>query len=1162
MTQQAVQKQDLLFDVNEAQRKASAPDKSVWVGASAGSGKTKVLADRVTRLLLEGVAPQRILCLTFTRAAAAEMSIRLTSRLSHWATCTDEELENDLFDLQNAKLDSTQRNRARRLFAQVLACPGGMRLITIHGFAQEILRRFPLEAGLAPHFMVLEELDATALWHDVLTDVLQEMAGGKDKATANAFALLSTMMAEGTLKDRLKEIQSQAGRLQSSIEQAGSFQSLMASVRGALDLGANDTVETFQQRAVEDGSFNRNQLQHAVTLVMEKSTKIFKTRAQKILTFLECTDGVARIEAFDDYKRGFFTAKLEPYAKHASVKLLDEFPEIVETYRIETERLQNILTKISAAQTVQETEAILTFGLRVSDAYAARKKKMAVLDYDDLIAKANALMSRSDMAAWVLYKLDGGIDHMLVDEAQDTNPTQWQIVKTVADEYFSGDGAHTDDVRTLFVVGDEKQSIYSFLKADPEEFERMRRYFGKKIVDAGKAYQEVPLNVSFRSTPAVLKAVDAVFAHEAVQAGVSRDLVHHDAFRDTGAGRVEVWPCVRPPEAEGGVEKSNKNEALEWELPLGYETADDPAADLADKIARQIKQWVQQGHTIYDRDLKKDRVMNYGDVMVLIQKRQAFVYHLVRALKKYDVAVSGVDRMNLTQQLAVMDLLALLQFTLLPEDDLNLATVLRGPFIGASENELMTLAIGRKSSLWDSLKENQKYALWRQYLSHIAVLADQTPPLPMLVRILNEACPADTYSGRRAIATRLGPDAEDPIDELLNAAESFGMRHSPSLQSFLHWLLSTEVQVKREMDQAVGCVRIATVHGSKGLEAPVVILPDTMSVPDRGKIDKILWAEDLPFYIPRTPNHSFLKQLQDKALTRREEEQRRLLYVAMTRAADRLYIGAYENKIPKSKKKDEEPSVGKQGAWYSLMANGLNSLHQPEVIVDETAILSPEIVIADYASLSISSAVNEASKPAQSQALPKWLREKPTAEPSPPRPLIPSRPSEEEGASEPATLSPQDSRFARGRLIHRLLQNLPELENNKRKDAARRYVASPIHNLETLAQDDIVSEVMRLLNDPQFAALFSEDSRAEQSIVGLSGDRLIAGQVDRLVVSGGEVWIVDYKTNRPPPSDPRNIPQIYQKQMDAYRTVLSAIYKNKKIRCFLLWTYTATIMEV
>lgn len=1145
-----VKAKPILTDVNELQRTASAPYRSVWVGASAGSGKTKVLADRVTRLLLSGVAPQKILCLTFTRAAAAEMSIRLTQRLSHWATCSEKELEDALFGLQGKDATIDECDRARRLFAEVLACPGGMRLMTIHGFAQEVLRRFPLEAGLPPHFTVMEEADATALWHDELSNVLQDISSKKDEASAAAFAKLSTIMAEGTLKDRLKDVLSQKDRLSVAIEEAGSLAALMQEARSAVGLDDTNSVQALKLKAVAEGAFNRAALLHVSRLVHEKGAKTYKARSETIFQFLECHSDEERFALFDSYVRAFFTGTLEPYARHAAPKVVDEHPEILETYQTEIDRLSSVLDQINAAQIIEETEAVLTFGLRVMDAYQAAKQRKATLDYDDLIEKANALLSRSDMAPWVLYKLDGGIDHMLVDEAQDTNPTQWQIIKTIADEYFSGEGARTDQERTLFVVGDEKQSIYSFLKADPEAFETMRAYFADKIAEAGKAYQEVPLNVSFRSAPAVLRAVDAVFDHDLVRKGVSRDPVEHHAFRATSAGRVELWPCIRLASDQ---KKEQVKEAQEWALPLGYEVADDPAAALAEKIALQIKSWVHSGVSIYDRDEKKERALTYGDVMVLVQKRGAFVYHLVRALKKHDVEVSGVDRMKLTQQLAVMDLLAVLQFMLLPEDDLTLATVLRSPFIGASEDDLMALAIGRKGSLWDSLRTNKTYAPWYHYLKEMTARADQMPALQMLVHILTMPCPADEVSGRRAIAVRLGPDAEDPIDELLNAAELFGTKNPPSLQAFLHWLLSTEVEVKREMEQAVGCVRIATVHGSKGLEAPVVILPDTVSAPERRQLDKILWAEGLPFYMPRTPRHKALKKLQDAALARREEEHRRLLYVAMTRAADRLYIGGFENKAAKE---GEAATVSKAGSWYNLIATGLKPVHQDDVVVDEGQPLVPELVVADYADLT--KIEPEEKVEAKQIELPPWARMVAPVEQGRPKPLMPSRLEDEDVPM----LSPQDQRFARGRIIHRLLQNLPDLSADQWKGAAARFLARPVHDLTGEQQLEIAQEVLALLRDERFAPLFGKGSRAEQPIVGEGAGQMISGIVDRLVVRGDEVWVVDYKTNRPPPTDVSKVPAIYQKQMAAYRAILSSIYQDKKIRCFLLWTYTPQMMEV
>ena len=545
MTAEALSLQKNIQDVGHAQREASDPQSSVWVAASAGSGKTKVLADRVTRLLLDGVRPERILCLTFTRAAAAEMAIRLTQRLSRWATCDEAALEQDLDALQNHAPDGAQRDRARRLFAQVLACAGGMRIQTIHAFAQEILRRFPLEAGLAPHFTVLEESESTALWREAFDDMLEAIAEKPEGKTARAFSTVIQSLGEDSLRSLLRETKAHETALRRALSASGDMDGLVEALRAKLGLSPEDTQGLFCAKASRNDAFAHEKLLGATRLVFEKGSKDFKARAQIILDWL-ANDECARAAQIETYCEAFFTGKGTPYAKVANVDVLLEAPEIEDVLRTEEARLERLRERLQTVRFAQETEAVLRLAVCMMDGFAAKKQALAAMDYDDLIARTNAVLSRSDIAPWVLYKLDGGIDHILVDESQDTNPQQWRIIESLANEYFSGEGARQDRTRTLFVVGDEKQSIYSFLKADPEEFARMRAHFASRIQAAEKPFREVPLNVSFRSAPAILRAVDAVFADNAVRRGVSRDPVAHSAFRHQGAGRVEVWPRARP----------------------------------------------------------------------------------------------------------------------------------------------------------------------------------------------------------------------------------------------------------------------------------------------------------------------------------------------------------------------------------------------------------------------------------------------------------------------------------------------------------------------------------------------------------------------------------------------------------------------------------------
>ncbi|MFY9286874.1 MAG: 3'-5' exonuclease, partial [Alphaproteobacteria bacterium] len=701
-------------------------------------------------------------------------------------------------------------------------------------------------------------------------------------------------------------------------------------------------------------------------------------------------------------------------------------------------------------------------------------------------------------------------------------------------EFFAGSGIHSDENRTLFVVGDEKQSIFSFQRADPEAFAEMRSYFAKRIEDADKIYDEVPMRVSFRSAPAILKAVDAVFSgqHE----GVSSEPMQHFAasprpHQPEKMGRVEVWPLLQTPPKDKASE--------DWVLPLGYEPEHDPQAELAKQIATTIKNWL----TVKEVLPGYDRPIGAGDIMILLRRRGRFADLMVRALKNQHIDVTGVDRMYLVKQLPVMDLLAMMQFVLLPEDDLNLATVLRGPLLNISEDQLMDLAIKREGSLWASLSENSAFIKEYSYLLGWLDRVDFVSPFTFLSSLLSEACPASLVSGRHALWSRLGPDALDPIDELLNAVQDFSRRHSPSMQHFLQWLMATETEIKRELDRSGGQVRIMTVHASKGLEAPIVFLPDTSKVPRTQDVPKLLWDKnEIPFYLARQPKRGVIKPLWERARLKQMQEYRRLLYVALTRAANRLYVCGWE--------------TGNQSmseSWYYQVHDGLKALHQPGFIDPQTP---AEIVIADP---EIKTQLRKEKAPlkAEPPSLPAWAKENAVEELPAPRTLAPSR-----HIQEMATATP-DSRFVRGRIIHRLLQSLPDVVDAKRDEAASRFLLNPQHGLTPEQQKEIKDEVLRnLIRNPLYAPLFGAASRAEVPLVGLVHGRVVSGQVDRLCLKGDEIWIVDYKTNRPPPEKIEAVPEPYRLQMADYKGVLEAIYPGRTVRCFLLWTYAPKLMEL
>jgi ATP-dependent helicase/nuclease subunit A len=543
--------------------------------------------------------------------------------------------------------------------------------------------------------------------------------------------------------------------------------------------------------------------------------------------------------------------------------------------------------------------------------------------------------------------------------------------------------------------------------------------------------------------------------------------------------------------------------------------------------------------------------------MVLVRRRTPFIAALVRALRDREVPVAGVDRMRLTEQIAVEDMIALGNFLLLPEDDLTLATVLKGPLFGFDEDRLFALAYDRGGRLWRELRrrgdEHPLYAQARDTLTELLRRADFVPPYELFAEVLGP------LGGRRKLLARLGPEAEDALDEFLEAALAFETDHPPSLQGFLHWLAAGETEVKRDLDQGMGEVRVLTVHGAKGLEAPIVILPDTTSTPNQ--VESLQWVEDgLPLWLVTGAHVTvpLAARARGDAERRRDQEYRRLLYVAMTRAADRLYVcGWRPNRAVSS------------GCWYELVRQGLagaqGSRAQP---MDFTGIAGAAGWAGEGMVLETPQRVPgkwdgvEIERAELRETLPAWALVRPPPEPTPPRPLAPSRPA----AIEPSVRSPlgddQGAAYLRGRLIHRLLQSLPELPLEDRAAAAERFLARPVHGLAPDARASIAAETLAVLAEPEFAPIFGPGSRAEVPVVGLIGNRALSGQIDRIVVTEDAVLVVDYKTLRPAPASEADVPTIYLDQLAAYVAAIKAIYPGHRVRAALLWTDGPRLMPV
>ena len=1151
---------------SRAQRQAADPTVCAWVNASAGSGKTTVLRDRVLRLLLSGARPTAILCLTFTRAAAAEMANRIATQLREWAIIGPQTLTESLQRLTGARPEEAMKRRARGLFARVLDAPGGMRIETIHAFCQSLLRRFPLEAEVAPHFRLIEERDAAELLFEARESMLIAARAGESRTLTAALSHVVGRMHESRLKELLDSFMHERDRLESLRDHMGSGEALRRAMAIRLGVPEDLTPDSVIAAACAAGACDDAALKRAIE-VLSAGGKTDQDRAEALRLWLHA-EHVERVQGFHAYKDVYFTDKGEHRKSLATKAATQAWPGITQALRDEADRIAAALDRLRLAQCLVDSHALAILALDILRRYTALKGQRAVLDYDDLILKARNLLRKDGIAQWVLYKLDGGIDHILVDEAQDTNHEQWDIITALTEEFFAGEGAAASrdaerTKRTIFAVGDQKQSIFSFQGAEPEAAREVHDHYQALLPDETvrddprPPFLDVPLDISFRSTAAVLKLVDAVIAGPA-RDGVLEpgDSLTHGVKRTGQAGLVEVWPRTQPVKLD---------DPEPWAVPEVVSGVPSPLERLAQTIAAKIAALVGK-----EELESRGRPIRAGDIMVLVRSRDPFVLNLVRALKAQQINVSGIDRLRLLEDIAVMDLMAFGDFLLMPEDDLNLAALLKSPLIGLSEEEVMRLCVDRgNASVWSRLNAMAPQTLFYREaadtLGRYLARADFASPHALFADLLGAG------GGRKRIHTRLGPEADEAIDEFLNLTLRYAAGNTPSLQGFLQWIRSTASIVKRDLgDSAADEVRIMTVHGAKGLQAPIVFLADKPHFDNRST--GLFWiageGPELPLWSPR--------KIADVELTRREREaeqkrrraeSNRLLYVALTRAEDRLYICGRLG-LRASPEKDWHQQVEEAfGQITRALRVPLERWPAPEGINTEQGWIGDALSYCEAQTASPEQAPAKASLPLEDSELPTWATVHVSAEPDPPQPLAPSRPSE----PEPATLSPigadQGFRFKRGLLVHRLLELLPNVPQASWPAAADRFLARRIHGLKPEQAIEIRGEVLRILEDPDLAELFGPQSRAEIPVAATLIDadgktRALTGQIDRLLVRERDCVILDYKSNRPPPMQAEQVASAYLRQLSAYRAAIAVIYPGKSISCKILWSAVPALMDI
>ncbi|MFC3182234.1 double-strand break repair helicase AddA [Cypionkella sinensis] len=1086
-------------DASERQVQASNPADTVWLSANAGSGKTRVLTDRVARLLLRGVEPQHILCLTYTKAAATEMQNRLFRRLGEWAMKPDADLHRALADLgDDTRHAPGALAKARQLFARAIETPGGLRIQTIHSFCATLLRRFPLEAGVSPQFTELDDRAARLLRENIIEEMAEFRAPDVMAEVARAYT--------GEDFTALME--------QVAAKRAGFTKPLTeAQARNLFGVPSTESPQTLLADLLL--GYEADLIANILPALQNGGPTDSKTAAK--LGALDLVNpGLATLAALEDAllfggtAKAPYGAKIGTLPTKATQKLIaSHLPQLdALMLRVEAARPRRI-----ALQAAQKTAILHRFASTFLPLYEAAKAARGYLDFDDLITRAKALLTDPSVAAWVLFRLDGGIDHILVDEAQDTSPDQWRVIELLSAEFTAGLGTR-DEIRTLFVVGDKKQSIYSFQGADVAAFDEKQADFKASFLAAQQNFVPLELEYSFRSSPAILGVVDNIFADRFPKAmGAS---VHHLAFKSDLPGRVDLWPLL---------EKSEDPKDENWEDPVDLISETHHTARLAEKIAGHIKGLIDSGTQIPTDD--GPRPLHAGDVLILVQRRSALFSEIIRACKKADLPIAGADRLKLGAELAVKDLAALLAFLATPEDDLSLAALLRSPLCGWTEAELYALAQPRRGYLWETLRDTTTHPDTLAMLHDLRNNADFLRPYDLIERALTR------HDGRRRLLTRLGPEAEDGIDEFLSQALAFERSEIPSLTGFLIWLETDDIEVKRQMDSEGHRIRVMTVHGAKGLEAPLVILPDTCDRNPQDRDEIYALADGTPVWkTPADESPAAIAATRNLRKDRAEEESLRLLYVALTRARTWLIVcGAGEAK--------------KEGAWYRLVQQGMQAAG---------AVAMPDGALRHSFGNWPDPLPKQSLNWQKTPDLPHWATEAAFTPERPAQPLSPSdlggakvMPGEVDGSGEEAAK-------ARGTALHLLLEHLPNAEPAAWPTLGAALIPDSLQRAAVLPEAEAVLAALPMV--------FAAEALAEVTVTASLNGQTMIGTIDRLLIGPDHILAVDFKSNHRTPTSPAEVPEGILRQMAAYASALAQIYPSHRIETAILWTRTATLMPL
>lgn len=1121
------------FNHNKEQLKSSDPSLSVWVSASAGTGKTKILTDRVLKLLLQGSAPSKILCLTFTKAAACEMLERVNHELKLWHEASEEVLQNSLFLLFGQSPTHQEMVTAKNLFNILLNSSEQLQIQTIHGFCQSLLKLFPFEASITPGFEVIDDIKSRDLISKVSNSVFDDIADIEEK---EAFNFIERNIHDIYLQNLQNEIIDARIKFKFLLDHFGNAKNYETFLKESMDI--TDSLEQYFEEFSKE----------------IKELKIYSDVSNEYSFLEEYNNYLSlpkeeRSKNFHQIKEVFLTKLDMPRRKIISSKRAKENPDLLEFI----EKVQNHIIKLDqrrkAFLLIRDSKFLFLLASKLVTNYDEAKKKLGYLDYDDLIYFANKLLNNSDSKEWVLYKLDGGIDHILIDEAQDTSPEQWKIISALMHEFYSGNDSTG---RTIFVVGDEKQSIYSFQGADLKAFQGMKEFLYEQMNLSYRRYEIVDLAFSYRSAAAIVKFVEVTFDRLSKFEDYNFPSYNNlQCFRSKHQGCVEIWPVITSeegPELFWPVCSPSTSQSLGWKLGVN--------------IANYVKNLIESKVVLPSTN----RVVSEKDILILIRKRDANSLDMIKALQKSGLGMSGIDRLTISKSLEAKDIISLAKFVLQPFDDLNLAALLKSPFFSLNDNELKEIIIYDKTkSIWENLQSLKKSSLpgtedeeempgikeiarrdslalndgkfynhhefrsknheIQKKLSHeYSLIGSKLEEFYELYLahsvqdffhvILN------TLGYRKNLLKFGGEESSDIINEFLTLSTNFARDISSNLQEFVIWFEKNNTEIKRIVEKN-NKIRIMTIHGAKGLQAPIVIIADNGSLPRN--INNIIWTkEDIALWTSSSYNHDYLDKHKKYNKKLEYEEYLRLLYVAMTRAEDKLIMAGY---------RDKTSSDSTYSSWHNIMQETMQQLESTE---EQYSFMESPVLIYKDPSLEDIVIIESAQE----------CREEEVSLPIIPEP----DPIMRKFTIMESTSRLMDAKTAMifGSIFHKIME-----DTIRNMDFSIPKIHPMLNILPVAQREFIASKIEQILDLEEFQKLLKLEIKTEVNIgIEIDGKTRV-GRIDFMAISEDRIVILDYKTGSYNASNP--LPESYIEQLSFYKNTISKIYSNHIVEAKILW---------